>query len=473
MEFSDKLRHGGPGQPAPLAVSPNGAVMASTQDLNVELRDVETLKVLQLYTALDIVDHIAWSPDSKYVACGMYKRGLVQVFSLVDGDWKCKIDAGPEGVAHFYWSPDSCRILTCANFQIRVTVWSLVDKSSLEIPFPKWTKAGTEFSPDGQYLAMAHREDHKDLVRIYSTQSFALMSEFFVETVDLVNLKWDPRSRMLAVWDTSLKYNVYVYAMDGKQLHAYSAYSDAMGIKKVSWAPCGQFLAVGSYDGQVRMLNHITWQILAEHEHTAGKIDGNEVDIYREHTMWDGDGERTRYAVEEGTVTVPVQKHDEMKHPPQLGVGLAEWSHDSSLLLTRNDNMPTAVWIWETQTLSLKALLLHDDPVKEAKWDPGSLRVALCTGNRKLFFWSADSAACVDVPIEGFTVNGMRWGGEKERRGGTAAAEDGDGKGEADGEVQTEDKEFTGSDVIILDDDAGNASKRKTFNHYCCVYLTA
>jgi WD40 repeat protein len=79
MEFSDKLRHGGSGQPAPVAISPDGLTMATTHDLKVELREVDSLKVLQLYTSLDVVQHMVWSPDSKYLACGIYKRGLVQV----------------------------------------------------------------------------------------------------------------------------------------------------------------------------------------------------------------------------------------------------------------------------------------------------------------------------------------------------------------------------------------------------------
>ena len=79
MEFSDKLRHGGSGQPAPVAISPDGLVMATTQDLKIELREVDSLRVLQLYTSLDVVQHMVWSPDSKYLACGIYKRGLVQV----------------------------------------------------------------------------------------------------------------------------------------------------------------------------------------------------------------------------------------------------------------------------------------------------------------------------------------------------------------------------------------------------------
>lgn len=59
-----------------------------------------------------------------------------QVWSAEEQDWKCKIDAGVEGVLHVRWSPDSRHVLTSADFNIRVTVWSLTDKSAVPIPLP-------------------------------------------------------------------------------------------------------------------------------------------------------------------------------------------------------------------------------------------------------------------------------------------------------------------------------------------------
>lgn len=35
----------------------------------------------------------------------------------------------------------------------------------------------------------------------------------------------------------------------------------------MSWSPCGQFLAVGSYDQMVRVLSHLTWKTFAEFLH--------------------------------------------------------------------------------------------------------------------------------------------------------------------------------------------------------------
>jgi hypothetical protein len=128
----------------------------------------------------------------------------------------------------------------------------------------------------------------------------------------------------------------------------YNRYDDALGVKCVSWSPSGQLLSIGSYDEKLRILNHMTWKKLAEHDHTQTKVDGRSVDVYREHTFYDGETERTRYAVEDSTVVVPTETPDAKKPFPKLGVGMQAWSSDSALLFTRNDNAPTALWVWET-----------------------------------------------------------------------------------------------------------------------------
>lgn len=60
---------------------------------------------------------------------------------------------------------------------------------------------------------------------------------------------------------------VLIYSPDGRCLFKYSAYDNALGIKTVSWSPCGQFLGVGSYDQTLRALNHLTGRPVAEFTH--------------------------------------------------------------------------------------------------------------------------------------------------------------------------------------------------------------
>ena len=89
----------------------------------------------------------------------------------------------------------------------------------------KHPKAGLDFSDDGAYMALVHRQECKDVIRIYSTETWQPLSEFFADTVDMVDLKWSPNGRMLAVWDSNLHYNVLVYSIDGRRLEHYSAYA--------------------------------------------------------------------------------------------------------------------------------------------------------------------------------------------------------------------------------------------------------
>ena len=61
-------------------------------------------------------------------------------------------------------------------------------------------------------------------------------------------VQWSPDGSCLAVWDSPLEYGVCLYAADGEYLAQYSAYTGALGVKAVAWAPSGQLLAVGSFD---------------------------------------------------------------------------------------------------------------------------------------------------------------------------------------------------------------------------------
>lgn len=60
-----------------------------------------------------------------------------------------------------------------------------------------------------------------------------------------------------------------IYSPDGRCLFKYAAYENALGVKSVTWSPCGQFLGVGSYDQIVRVLNQLTWKPAAEFSHPA------------------------------------------------------------------------------------------------------------------------------------------------------------------------------------------------------------
>ncbi|CAG5130272.1 unnamed protein product [Candidula unifasciata] len=408
--------------------SPDGKYLASGVDYRLVVRDVETLQIQHLYSCLDAVQYIEWSSDSQFILCGMFKRGLVQVWSLEIPDWNCKIDEGSAGLCHVTWSPDSRHILTTADFHLRITVWSLVTKSVSYIRYPKQCSKGMDFSRGGKYMALAERRDCKDHISIFSTQSWSLVRHFECDTEDLAGLEWSPDARVLGVWDSCLTYKVLLYSLDGRCLAHFSAYNLALGVKSLTWSPSSQFLAIGSYDEKVRLLNHVTWKTIAVFNHSE-VIDGTNVVVYKElqsrtPTAPSGIAKtpiaslftpQSKYEVEQCPVKVPVVKPSVNKAVPRLGVGLLSFSCDNKYLITRNDNMPCAVWIWDISKLALCAVLIQSHPIKCVCWDPRHPRLALCTSSNKLYMWSPDGCLSVEAPVEGtFLIHSLSWHPEGE-----------------------------------------------------------
>mmetsp|Transcript_65310 Transcript_65310/g.206311 ORF Transcript_65310/g.206311 Transcript_65310/m.206311 type:complete len:438 (+) Transcript_65310:104-1417(+) len=415
MDFSEVYRHCGP---AP-KYSPDGRYLATVVDYRLVVRDVDTLQVVQLFSCLDMIEHVEWACDSDHILCALYKRAIVQAWCVSEPDWTCKIDEGPAGITHAQWAPDGKSILSTADFQIRFTVWSLVSKSCIYIKAPKFAgPRGISFTRDGKFMALAERRDCRDAISIFRCNGWEVAAHFPLDTTDMSDMAWSPDGSTIAVWDTALDYRLLVYAIDGRLLHKFSAYDNALGIKSVSWSPSGQLLAVGSFDQHARVLNNITWKPFAEFSHTTPiRETAARAVVYEEEVEpapppgadEDAPEDLSRYLVSELPVTIPEKPCDVQKPNPKQGVGMVNWSHDSAYLMTRNENMPTTLWIWDTKRLELAAVLIQKDPIKSAAWDPHRNRVAMCTGGKRVYVWAPEGASCIHIPLGTFRANGLQW----------------------------------------------------------------
>uniref|UniRef100_A0A8C6S089 WD repeat containing, antisense to Trp73 n=1 Tax=Nannospalax galili TaxID=1026970 RepID=A0A8C6S089_NANGA len=423
--------------------SPDGRYLASCVQYRLVVRDVKTLQILQLYTCLDQIQHIEWSADSLFILCAMYRRGIVQVWSLEQPEWHCKIDEGSAGLIASCWSPDGRHILNTTEFHLRITVWSLCTKSVSYIKYPKACQQGITFTRDGRYLALAERRDCRDYVSIFVCSDWQLLRHFDTDTQDLTGMEWAPNGCVLAVWDTCLEYKVLLYSLDGRLLSAYCAYEWSLGIKSVAWSPSSQFLAIGSYDGKVRLLNHVTWKMITEFGHPVAINNPKTVMVclvlvsatspgflvvYKEAEKHPQLGlgrlafpppramagslstSESKYEIISGPVSLRTLKPVADRANPRMGIGMLAFSPDSYFLATRNDNIPNAVWVWDIQKLRLFVVLEHLSPVRSFQWDPQQSRLAVCTGGSKVYLWSPAGCVSVQVPGEGdFPVLGLCW----------------------------------------------------------------
>ncbi|XP_064459451.1 WD repeat-containing protein WRAP73-like isoform X2 [Ornithodoros turicata] len=213
----------------------------------------------------DNVDVIEWSPDSTMILCVILKRKVLQIWSIEDPQWRCKITEGVMGLSSARWSPDSRHVLSSSDFQIRVTIWSLTSKS---ISYLKSTKQFIDcfaFSPSGTVLAVAEYRDSKDFISIISCEEWDLCKNFEVATEDMGGLAWSPNGDVLCVWEAPIiSFKLFIYDTSGSMLATYHAKSELIGIKSVSWHPEGQLLLVEGHCDKFVVLDAITWDSLFE-----------------------------------------------------------------------------------------------------------------------------------------------------------------------------------------------------------------
>eukprot|EP00053_Salpingoeca_punica_P023564 m.10687 g.10687 ORF g.10687 m.10687 type:complete len:438 (-) comp5286_c0_seq1:359-1672(-) len=410
MEFSDILRAAGP-----IALSPNGQLLAVCVDNQLNIRHVDSLQTEHMRVCKETIQHVEFAADSVHILCAMFNHSLVQAFSLVDPDWTCQITEGAAGLESVKWAPDSRHIITTTDFQLRATVWSLINRQTYVIKSPK--PQGIAFSNSGSMMATLERRDCKDFVNVYTTNNWDLVKRFPLDTKDAAGISWAPNDHAICVHDANVEYAVCLHEPDGRLLTNYSAYEGALGVKTVAWSTSGQLLAIGSYDGCVRLLNNITWTKVAELTHTLS-VPSKSVVIYKEVDKKRGDSTPTGSGVAEGQYevirerphSIPTVTPDPDKPNPKLGVGIALFSADGKYLATRNDNMPHCVWIWDMATLHLAYLLQQAAAVKSVAWHPRRSVLAVTTGSRRAFFWTKAGTSCVDIPTsDTFSANSVAW----------------------------------------------------------------
>jgi len=417
MNFSESFKQSG----QLCKFSPDGCYVANAAQYRLVVRDVRSLQIKALFTCLDNISYIEWSSDSQYILCGLFKRGLIQVWSLEHTEWTCKIDHGSMGLVAARWAPDGRHILSTSEFKLRITVWSLINKAVSYIKFPKHSNKGIEFSKDGQHMALLERRNYKDFVSVFACDGWEMLKHFATDTKDSADLAFSSNGCMIAIWDSKLEYKVAIYSLDGRFISAYSAYDFALGVKCVTWTPSNQFLAIGSYDQQVRLLNNVTWKSVCELKHPT-KITNPNVIIYQEIERkavllpWENAGSASKYsppsqyALQDKPFQVPNIRADPEKPNPKLGVGSVTFSSDNTYMVTKNDNMPNVLWIWNMVKLKLHTVLVQAHPIRAFVWDPEQVRLALCCGGSKIYIWSPGGCLAVEVPCDAdFLVTNITW----------------------------------------------------------------
>lgn len=201
MNFSDLYEH-----TSVVEFSPNGDMMTICKSSKLIIVETLSYQTLQEWSFPDTISQVQWSPDSSLLLVALKKSGLVYAKSVFTADWNCRIDESTGGLTGIKWAPDSRQVITVSDFQLRLTVWSLVDMSAAYIRNPKYSgDRGLAFSSNGRFMALAERRDSKDFVGVYHSGDWTLVRHFQTDTVDLADLAWSRDNTAIVVWDSCIE----------------------------------------------------------------------------------------------------------------------------------------------------------------------------------------------------------------------------------------------------------------------------
>jgi hypothetical protein len=236
--------------------SHSGSLLAISKGIKITVLESATMGQLHSFSIVDQATKLEWSLDDSLLLCVQSKRGLLQVFSLKDARWECKIVLGPCGLSSAWLAPDSRHIITVCGQQLRLNFWSLLEKEVLSLTSPKFSSKGVAFSRCKQFIAVLRRVDGRDSVVVFDNW-FNVVSSFQLQGVDTEDIYWTND-------------NFYIVAYGATQWSAYTPSGEiefqmnntGIYISEGVQSTNGCYSAIATCDNSIKILHHITWATL-------------------------------------------------------------------------------------------------------------------------------------------------------------------------------------------------------------------
>ena len=137
MNFSNIINYSGL-----FSFSPNSTFLSIAKNTSLIIYSTSTLLITHKFAFPNQITQIEWSPDSTLILISFFKNGLCEIRSVTNPNWICSINQSQSGIIYSRWTPDSRKIIITNDFNVRLSIWSLIDKSTIYINGPKCEKKG-------------------------------------------------------------------------------------------------------------------------------------------------------------------------------------------------------------------------------------------------------------------------------------------------------------------------------------------
>ena len=391
LTFSNKRKYSGN-----ISFSPDSKFFSISKGLELIIYDNKSLKPFQTFSFCDFIEDIQWSKNSKLILIGLYKRSRCEIRNIENPKWYCSIDEGVQGMKYSLFSPDSLHILTISEHNIKLSIRSLVDKSLLYINYPKFSKKGLSFTSKGNFMALAERNEAKDIIGIYYTNKWTCIKKFLPATDDLQDVKWSYDNSALLIPDSPTLCVMYIYSPIGDLISKIELYQYKMGIKCLDISPNGHYICLGLYDQTLRIFNNISYTCVTIFEHDKEILNDIKVNYYKEEII-NNEGE-TKYV----QIKPPIDLKNEniLKNnnkTTKIGISKMAFSSDNYFLATKNDKMPNILFIWDLNLMNLQFVLIQQNEVVFFEWAKNENILFISTNNNKLYYFTLDSCKILQL----------------------------------------------------------------------------
>ncbi|KAK4508946.1 uncharacterized protein ATC70_013219 [Mucor velutinosus] len=404
-------------------ISPNSYYFANAQENRLVIRRNTTdMTVLQVHETRRPIDYIQWAPDSQHILCVNFEHHRVEIRSAADSAWQASISEQAFPFVRVRWSPDSKNIICVAELELRIAMWNLSTSTMKFMNHIKYSEKGIETSPDGKYVAIIERHGgNGDYISIYHANSYILLQRFALDLVDVEDIKWSPNSMYIIAWDNCLYHKASVYRQDGFLLKSYSGYEYGLGIKSVHWSPNSLVIALGNFDDTIHLLSTLTWEPIGSLTHPTTlsvSADTNvleETEVAISQTTLSSSKIDYRYIMRR-PFNIPSRRPDYNEFDPKIGIGSMFFSPDGLYICSKDDRMPTVLWIWQVSTLKCIHMLIFRKPIKQAVWNPSHDHlIAIICSDENIHFAEVTvenegiEMIPVTVPYDDFTIKQLKW----------------------------------------------------------------
>ena len=398
LKFSNKRKYSNQ-----ISFSPNSLYFAIGKGIQLVIYSCQSLKPIKIYTFIDFIEDIKWSNSSELILIGIYKRNRCEIRNISNDNFICSIDEGIQGMSNALFSPYSTHVLSFNQNVSKLTIRSLIDKSTLYIGLPKYAKKGLAFSSNGKgnFMALAERKDIKDIIGIYYIKKWICFRRFPTEAEDLQDIKWSYDNSSIIIIDTPAVCKLLIYNIFGDLINKIDIYQNKLGIKKFNISPNGHLYCLGLFDQTLRIYNNISYTCTAIFNHDKENFNDSKVNYYKEEII-NQEGE-TKYIELKPPIDLTKENiyikgsnifNDKL---PKIGVGKIAFSNDNNYIATKNDNMPNVLFIWDLNYMSLQTVLIHLNEICFFEWAKNKNILFISTNNNKLYYFTLDSCKILQL----------------------------------------------------------------------------